>query len=228
MPIPGTLHDPPAGAAGTGPPQPARRPRTTTANGLGTAAPPGVHVRAGHGRRHRRTTRHVNIALIGRGARRAGRLIRGPRRRKYLAGSHQSWPARASASRAAAHRCCLRAQITPENHTATVSVRSGIDPCRPWRTMLRPAAPSGVPWHRRGSLRSPRPGASAGNQAVARSCARALGGITGSFTPSGWWNSLRREVDWYQAGERRHAGPGPARSRISSAGEAEPDPGRRA
>jgi hypothetical protein len=65
----------------------------------------------------------------------------------------------------------------------------------------------------------PRQGVSAGSQAVARSCARALGGITGPFTPSGWWNSLRREVDWYQACERRYAGPGPAPSGIYSAGE---------
>ena len=29
--------------------------------------------------------------------------------------------------------------------------------------------------------------------------------IAQSFTPSGRWNSPRREVDWYQAGERRYA-----------------------
>jgi hypothetical protein len=27
------------------------------------------------------------------------------------------------------HLCCLQARITPENHTATVSAHSGIDPC---------------------------------------------------------------------------------------------------
>ncbi|HYX58197.1 MAG TPA: hypothetical protein VE888_04215, partial [Streptosporangiaceae bacterium] len=31
------------------------------------------------------------------------------------------------ASSAAQHLCCLRARITPENHTAPVIVRSGID-----------------------------------------------------------------------------------------------------
>jgi kojibiose phosphorylase len=33
------------------------------------------------------------------------------------------------ASSADQHLCCLQARITPENHTATVSVHSGIDPC---------------------------------------------------------------------------------------------------
>jgi hypothetical protein len=32
--------------------------------------------------------------------------------------------------------------------------------------------------------------------------------IARSFTPSGRWNSLRREVDWCQVGERRYTGQG--------------------
>jgi hypothetical protein len=45
------------------PAQPARRPRTTAAHGLGTAAPPGAHLHARHGRHLRRTREDIMIAV---------------------------------------------------------------------------------------------------------------------------------------------------------------------